>query len=146
MVWRESASSFTELLVSSVTSAGGGLYDVALTAAATVSVGDRISPDTSRRDAIAQALRDYFDGLGPGELVATTDARWDRAARFPDPAEEWPQRAGQSVIGALQTAVGGGLADGLVTSISATTPGLPTDVVLGPKKLVLGKVGIYDLP
>ena len=133
--------------MTSVTSAGGTLYDVVLSSAPTKTllVGDVISPLTKRLVLIAETLESYIDGLGPGELVdPATDLRAHRAYRFPEPSEELPQRAGAGVLSALQDALGGSLADSTQDAISLTLPALPAEVIDGPKLIVLGDVGIYS--
>lgn len=147
MVWAPLLSRFEELHVTSVTSAGGTLYDVVLSSAPTKTllVGDVISPLTKRLVLIAETLESYIDGLGPGELVdPATDLRAHRAYRFPEPSEELPQRAGAGVLSALQDALGGSLADSTQDAISLTLPALPAEVIDGPKLIVLGDVGIYS--
>jgi hypothetical protein len=148
MVWDVSSASFESLLVASVTDVGAGVYGVLLAAEPvhTLVVGDIVSPDSLRRDAIAEGVTEYFDSLGPGEVVnLTTDERGSRAYRNPVPAEESPARAGSSVTSYLADALGSALADALLASISASTPSLPSDPVDGPRLLVLGTLGVYAL-
>lgn len=149
MVWNVATSRFEKLLVSSVTSAGGGLYDVVLLQAPqkVIAAGDWISPDMARRDTLAKGAEIYFDSLGPGEVInLALDARADRAARFPDPNEESPSKGGQAIVTTINDALGYVLAAGALFSISQSAPPVPADPVLGPGKLTLGKFAIYDLP
>lgn len=149
MVWDVASSRFEALNVSSITSAGGNNYDVALFAAPNhfLAVGDWISPDMARRQKLGEAAESYFDSLGPGELVnLAMDVRADRAARFPDPAEEAPNKGGQAIVSMIADFLGYTLAAGSLYSMSQTAPPLPADVVLGPSKLTLGKFAVYDLP
>jgi hypothetical protein len=100
----------------------------------------------ARRDTLALACEQYFDSLGPGEVIdLATDTRADRAARFPDPSEEAPARAGSSIQTAVTDALGAALSDSSLNNLSNPNPSLPNDVVLGPLKLTLGQVGVYAL-
>jgi hypothetical protein len=148
MAWNAATSRFEALVVTSVTSSGGGVFAVVLASAptTTLAVGSWISPDMARREVLGETAEQYFDGLGPGEVIdIATDTRADRAARFPEPAEEAPYRGGQAIITAISDALGGALADASLVSMSTTTPPLPADVILGPGKLTLGKFAVYDL-
>ncbi|WP_437759477.1 baseplate J/gp47 family protein [Sorangium sp. So ce1389] len=148
MVWNEAASGFEKLLVTSVSSAGSGNYNVTLSSppATTIAVGSWISPDIGRRASLSQGITDYFDALGPGELInLASDDRAHRAARFPDPAEEYPYRAGAAIVARLGEALGSAFGDGVLVSMSPATPTVPSEPILGPNLLVAGKVAIYSL-
>lgn len=145
----DTASRWVLLSVTSVTSVGSGLFDIVLATAPVPApeVGDWVSPGMARRATLAETIEQYFDGLGPGEEVdLATDTRADRAARFPDPGEEFPYRGGQSIITPIVDALGASLSNVQLASMSLTTPPLPVDVIDGPSKLTLGRVGVYDLP
>jgi hypothetical protein len=144
MRWDEATSRFEELHVSSVSSLGASLYAVTLSVASSVAVGDYISPDTSRRTTIAEAIEGYFDERGPGEVVdLDEDDRAHRAYRFPEPHEELPYRAGSTVTTRLGDALGLALADSELISASVTTPTVPATVITGPSQVTLGNVAIY---
>jgi uncharacterized phage protein gp47/JayE len=144
MRWVEATSRFESLSVSSVASAGGGNYDVVLSVASSVAVGDYISPDTSRRTLIAEAIESYFDERGPGEVVdLATDDRAHRAYRFPEPHEELPYRAGSTVTTRLGDVLGLALADSELISASVTTPTVPATPIEGPSQVTIGKVAVY---
>jgi uncharacterized phage protein gp47/JayE len=146
MVWRRSISRWEELLVSSVVTAGAGLWDVTLSAAPThtLAVGDYISPATRSPLLLAQAVERYFDSLGPGEVVdLEADTRAPRAARFPDPIERFPQRAGSPVITTIQNTLPGAVTTGELLATSSTLPTLPSDPTDGPRLLVCGKIAVY---
>ncbi len=148
MLWDVDTSSFESLNVTSVASFGGGEYTVTLSQAptATIAVGDYVSPGTARRDQIASACEAYFDGLGPGEVIdLDTDTRASRAFRFPEPFEEWPQLAGSGIATALQDELGVALASADLISMSVTEPALPSDPVVGPSLITLGKLAVYAL-
>lgn len=150
MVWDDATSSWEELLVSTVDdSPGGGDYRVQLSSAPTktIATGDYISPFTQQFDVIQQALEDYFDALGPGEVIdLTTDPLGVRAFRFPEPRDEWPSRAGQSAIVPITEALGAAISDALLDQITVSTPAVPADPIDGPNLLTMGKVAIYELP
>jgi hypothetical protein len=149
MWWNELTSRFESLVVTSVTFVSGSNYDVVLqspTTTGTLSPGDLISPDMARRQTLSIALEQYFDALGPGEAIESTDHRFDRCARFPEPAEEAPYRGGQSVITAISDALGGPLSNALLVSMTPTAPGVPIDPADGPFKLTLGPTGVYEEP
>jgi hypothetical protein len=148
MVWNDAISRFEELHVASVTAAGGGLFDVSLSATPekTLAVGDYISPATDVADTIGSTIEQYFDSLGPGEVIdLSSDLRRGRAFRFPKPNEEFPQRAGTGLLTFLEDALGVSLADSDQHSISTSLPAVPDDPATGPSLLVAGRVGIYPL-
>ena len=83
-------------------------------------------------------------GLGPGEVVdLEADTRAPRAARFPDPIERFPQRAGSAVITTIQNTLPGAVTTGELLATSSTLPTLPSDPTDGPRMLVCGKIAVY---
>jgi hypothetical protein len=149
MVWDVPSSRFETLAVASVNDLGAGVYRVQLSAAPvhTVAVGDWISPASLQKDALAEAVEAYFDSLGPGEVVSlATDALGVRAFRRPIPSEEFPLRAGQSLITFIAEALGAVASDATLKSNTVSTPTLPTDPIDGPHRITLGKFAAYDLP
>jgi hypothetical protein len=148
MVWNDATSEFEQLQVASVVSAGGSSYTVVLAAAPTktLAVGDYVSPYAARADLIAQTIGAYFDSLGPGEVVdLATDLRAHRAARFPDPSEEFPPRAGANVTSWLQDVFGAALGDSTLDAMSQHLPAVPSSPEAGPRLLVLGRVSLTAL-
>lgn len=146
MVWARERSRFEELLVSSIVSGGPGVWDVTLQTAPThtLAIGDYISPATRAPLLLAQAVERYFDSLGPGEVLdLETDPRAPRAARFPDPVERYPQRAGSAILTTIQNVLNGGVVSGELLAISSTLPILPLDPTDGPYVLVCGHVAVY---
>ena len=149
-IWNQALSQFETLDVASVTQGVGNNWNIVLNNAPTapVSIGKYVSPKNERTDIIAQSLTDYFDSLGPGEAVASTDLRYYRAARFPRPDQEYPMRAGQGMIVQLSDNLGGALTDAALEYISQDTPSVPpsaSSLVFGTFMLTLGGVGIYPL-
>lgn len=158
MLWDDSESRFYKLAVDTVTLNAGNVYDVVLTqepTGHTIAVGDYASPYSERAgsstsaDLLGATIENYFDSLGPGELIdvssSSTDARAHRAHRFPKPNEEFAQRAGATVINFLQDALGASFTDGALAAVSVSSPPLPADVSDGPSLLVAGKVSISAL-
>ena len=148
MVWNDGTSRFESLSVSSVSLFGGSDYTVTLSQAPsfTIAVGDYVSPDTERRVEIAEAVEDYFDSLGPGEVInLSTDVRAHRAFRFPEPYEEWPQTAGSTVVTYLHDSLGVALASAEMISMSVTSPTVATYPEDGPFLITLGNLAIYAL-
>lgn len=145
MLWDDDTSRFESLSVTSITAAGGDLFNVVLSSAAiTPLVAQYISPDSARRLTIAKAVDTYFDHLGPGELIdLTSDDRSHRAYRYPRTNEESPLRAGSGIESWLRDGLGAALADFTLDDISIATPTLPTDPVDEPNLLVAGDIGIY---
>lgn len=145
MVWDDDLSRFEVLDVDEVDSLGGSDYQVTLNnpPAKTLVIGDLISPVNGLRDTIAETFEDYFDELGPGQVVADDDLRFVRAARFPRTDERYPIRAGQGIIARLDDVLGGAIADAALEDITQSTPTLPTDITLGPNMLTLGRAAIY---
>lgn len=146
MIWNDATSRFEVLDVSEVSHASGDVWIVKLNnaPAKTLTTGDLISPDNGLRVTIAQAFEDYFDELGPGQVIDDADVRFTRAARFPRTDERYPTRAGQGVITRLDDVLGGALADASLEDISQTDPTLPTDITQGPNMLTLGKAAVYS--
>ncbi len=149
MVWDEANSKFLKLQVNTVTDSGGGVYNVTLSVAPTLTLatGQWISPDMARREALEQSVSEYFDSLGPGELLdLTLDTRGARAFRRPPPAEEYPARAGQGILNFIGEGLGASVPDSTLASITLTTPTLPADPIDGPNMIVAGQFAVYDLP
>lgn len=149
MVWDVATSRFETLQVATVSDLGAGVYRVQLSQAPThtMAVGDWISPATLQNAAIALATEAYFDSLGPGEVInLSTDVLGARAFRRPIPSEEFPSRAGQSLITFVVEALGAVASDATLASNTVSTPSLPADPVDGPHRVTLGKFAIYELP
>lgn len=163
MIWNREITRWAKLSVASITDPQPGatttraftitlvsepeLYDANGDVRATprVHVGDKLSPYTDRAEIISEAIENYFDALGPGEVLPSNDPRYERAKRQPAPSSTHPARAGQSIISALIEALGGTAADAELTSISRTQPDLPTNIVDGPSMIVLGNVSVAPL-
>jgi len=148
MVWDVSTSAFEALAIELVTALGDGVYRVELGAAPahTLAIGDWVSPDMTRRATLAAAVSAYFDSLGPGEVVdLATDDRGGRAFRNPQPSESYPARAGQGIITTLLDAMGSPVSDAALEVMSSNLPAVPSDPIVGPSLLVLGKFAIYAL-
>lgn len=146
MVWDDGRSRFEQLDIQKVEDTGPTIK-ITLNSAPvkTLAVGDRISPFTDRLDVIGEAIERSFDSLGPGEVVADTDSRADRAARFPATEDEFPTRATQQVAAEVVESLGGVASAGELSRISRTTPDLPVSVTDGPSMVTLGKVNLYPL-
>lgn len=145
MVWDATVSAWIELDVQSITTASPGVFNVVLGAGLTLSAGQFVSPMVTRHAIISRAVVAYFDALGPGELFASSEPRAARCVRFPYAVEERPYRAGATVATRVIEALGGTSADAVLESLSVATPSYPTDLTLGPRMLVPGKVAIYPL-
>lgn len=151
----------TALSVVSVTDAGGpGVRDFTIVLSAeplmydengaprttpVIEVGDRLSPYTDRAQLIAESAEAYFDSLGPGEVVPTDSTLAARAVRQPRPADQYPIRAGQSLVGVVLDALSGTAADGELSLISKNEPALPTNVTDGPSMITFGHFNIFPL-
>jgi hypothetical protein len=149
MVWREAEAIFEKLFAASITAVGGGLYDVVLAQPSpngALVAGDYISPLTSRATEITQAINDYFDSLGLGEIVdIATDVRGSRAFRRPRPDQGLTYYAGDPILVFIDDALGGTMFNRTLLSISRTTPTIPTTASEGPNGLVSGKIMINAL-
>lgn len=145
MAWNAAQWRFEKLAVQSVTADGANVFSVTLSSAPamTIATGVYVMPDNGKRLQIAQAIEAYFDSLGPGEIVATTDDRAHRALRFPEPYDEAPQVAGSGVVAYLRDTLQASLANEQVVSVSSTTPAIPADPLTGPSLMVAGKVAVY---
>jgi len=152
MVWDEAAGAWKQLKVGSVTRVGGaggaGDFDVVLANGPQppIAVNDIISPDMARRNVVAQAAQDYFDSLGPGEILDLgATSRGGQAFRRPEPGDEWRSRAGHPIVSWIGDGLGSALAGAYLASISLETPSIPADPIDGPNMLTLGKLGVYHL-
>ena len=150
MLWNKLLSQFESASVASITDLGGSSFHVLLNGSPTngIAVGQRVCPAMldARHAVVSQAIRDYFDGLGPGELFdLANDTRGGRCVRFVPAVEEHPYRAGATVATRVIEALGGSSADGELASISQTVPSYPTNLMLGPNMLVCGHVGLYEI-
>lgn len=147
MVWNDAISEFETLDIDKIYYTSTNTYRIVLNTAPlkTIGLGDVISPKNNRSDIITEVFEDYFDDLGPSELIASDDLRYVRAARFPRPDQEYSMRAGQSVIARLDDQLGGALSDAELNYISQNTPTIPSEsyIVNGPNFLTLGRLGIY---
>lgn len=120
------------------------LYDDTKTARDPL-VGDRISPYTDRLAIVAKSVEAYFDSLGPGEVISSSDSRFARAARRPTQAMQFPIRAGQGVLRYLLSGLGGVAADAELSYISRNEPDVPTNVTDGPNMVTFGAMSIFPL-
>lgn len=148
MLWNQDISRFETLDVATVSDLGSNIWRIQLNnaPAKTITIGDAISPSNERAELVAEAIEGYFDELGPGEAVPSTDIRYVRAARFPRPDQEYQYRAGQGVITRLDDALGGALSDAELSYIQNTQPAIPSDVdglIDGTNMLTLNVLGIY---
>ncbi len=147
MLWNEDQSRYIKLDVQTISHAGF-TATVELNSAPSgyvVALGDRISPYTSQELSIAEACEEYFDGLGPGEVVDSTDPRSARALRFPKATEQYPSRAGEVVLSRVIDALAGVAADASLPYQSRNSPDLPGDVIDGPNMVTLGHVSVFPL-
>lgn len=148
MVWWPLTSEFVVLDVDTVEDVGGGVYNVLLGTAPSVTlfVGQFVGPATARHPAISEAVVAYFDSLGPGEVIdLAADVRSSRAFRRPKPSEESPSRSGQAILTVISEALGAPLADSSLAKNTVTTPTLPANVTDGPRLLAPFSVGVYHL-
>lgn len=157
MLWDRATSRFATLSVAQIDDLGAANeFSVRLTAppqfangdSMTVAVGQVVSPamQSARHEIVSKAIEAYFDELGPGDLFdMQTDPRGGRCVRFPRADEERPFRAGAVVATRVIEALGGSAADGVLASMSVTTPSFPTNLMQGPNMVVPGHVGVYEL-
>lgn len=145
MAWDAARSRWESLVVDSVGSyLGTPMIFLAQETAIEIGTPVWLSPDTAKREIIAEAVEGFFDAVGPGEVIdLASDDRAHRAFRFPQPNEEYPFRPGSSIVSRLGEAMGYSLANATVTTQSVVDPGLPSDPNDGPKMLVAGNVAIY---
>jgi hypothetical protein len=150
MIWNDDTTAFEELNVSSVVlTTPPNTYTVTLAAphaGKTIELGDYISPDTLRRADIGLAVQDYFDTLGPGEVVdLNLDVRGARAFRRVEPEIRSGYFAGSRVLEYLREELGVSLIREELSIVAPASPALPVSVSLGPSMLVPGMVGVYAL-
>ncbi len=154
MVWDKSRTEWIPLSVASVQDLGANVYKVTLSSAPvnsagapfTLALGQLVSPELLFRTIAQEAIVEYFDELGPGDLFnGATDPRGQRCVRFPRSGEEWPYRATAELATRIANALGFSAANASLASMSPTTPSYPTNIVLGPNILVPGDAAVYPL-
>ena len=147
MAWDESTSRWEELHVQSVALAGTTASVVLSQAPSFTLVAGttRISPFADLHESIATAAEAYFDELGPGEIVETTDPRWGRAMRYPSASELYTYRAGTTVLTRISTALSGASIDSDLPYISRSTPDVAASPCDGPNQVTLQHLTVYPL-
>jgi hypothetical protein len=147
MIWDEETSRFEQITVQSVSKAGSTATIILSEAPShTIASGDRISPFTDLHLTIATAVQNYFDELGPGEVVdIDSDSVGYRAARFPAPHERFPYRAGQAIVTRIGDALDGVSPDSTLAYMSRNEPDLPGQIIDGPNMVVLGHLTVLPL-
>lgn len=146
MVWVKATSRFEKLQVASIAHTGVlATVTLAVAPTHTIVAGDRISPFTDRLAVIAEASEDYFDSLGPGQIVPPADPRASRAARQPLTSVKFPTRAGQAIVSALVDALGGVAPDVELVNITRNEPDLPGAITDGPNMITFGNFNAYPL-
>src|SRR5690606_11281607 len=149
MIWDESKSRFFELELDAVQDEGSNIYKLTIDGNPTdwtPVVGQFVCPAMERRDIVALAVESYFDEVGPGQLFdLNNDVRGGRCVRFVEESEELPSSIGSAIGTRVREALGGASSNGVVASISKTSPSYPTQLTSGPKKLVAGKFAIYEV-
>jgi hypothetical protein len=147
MWWNPDTSVFTRLQVSSVVAAGGpGQFDVTLSVGGdALPVGARISPYSGRHAELAKSIRDYFDSLGPGEVVdLANDIRGPIAFRRVEPSIRSSYYGGSAIQEYVKDALGSSLFRFALLEMTPSEPRVPVNVSEGPYLLVPRNVGVYD--
>jgi len=154
MLWDVATSRFIELDVASV-SVAASIATVVLnvqptqadgSGSFTLVIGQHISPTTDQNETIAISFENFYDSLGPGELLNLgTSTLGVRGFRFPVPSDSFPQIAGQIIIPFLIDALGGIAPSANLDSATVETPSLPGSISDGPNMVTLGDVNIYPL-
>lgn len=146
MIWDDNLGRLEELSVLSVILSAGNVFDVVLNSAptATVAVNQLVSPFSKLAPTIGATVEEYFDSLGPGEVIdLSADERGHRAFRQPPPSEVFPARAGSGVLVFLEDAIGSVIADATLEQINVNSPPLPADPTDGPFLNVARHFSIY---
>ncbi len=108
----------------------------------TPAVGDLVSPWSDSINTLAPLVASYFDGLGPGEQVATFFDQGYRQRRSPPDPQFWPASLTSKIlIPILQLSS--------ISDAEIKSPALPAAPTVGTpgvssNLLVLGKLGIYS--
>jgi hypothetical protein len=147
MWWNPDTSVFTRLQVSSVVAAGDpGQFDVTLSVGGdALPAGARISPYSGRAVELAKSIRDYFDSLGPGEVVdLANDIRAPIAFRRVEPSIRASYYGGSAIQEYVKDALGSSLFRFALLEMDPSEPRIPTNVSDGPYLLVPRHVGVYD--
>jgi uncharacterized phage protein gp47/JayE len=147
MIWDNTFSRFHELPITTISNTGVNEYRIQLaTGVAYVSIGAYISPYTDQHEGIARSVEQYFDTLGPGEIIdPSTSLLAHRAYRFPRTSEEYPNRVNARLTSSLLEALGGAAGDADLANATVAAPSVPVSVTSGPEMLVLGQLGVYDI-
>jgi len=147
MWWDPALSIFKRLQVSSVVAAGDpGQFDVALSVGGeALPVGARVSPYSGRLVELGKAIRDYFDSLGPGEVVdLANDIRGPVAFRRVEPSIRASYFGGSGIQRYVEDALGASLFRFTLLDMTPSEPRVPVNVSDGPYMLVPRNVGVYD--
>lgn len=159
MVWDPTTGSFEQLLDVTVTDIDHVSFRIQLGTGTTTAIGlgSVISPYTQfagtldEQGAVPLAVQAYFDSLGPGEVIdLDNDPRGARAYRWPEPSEEAPSQAGQSIVTTMFQQLGPALSSASVLFLSGAvnsvrTPSLPLDLSQqGPSLLTIQDFGVYS--
>jgi hypothetical protein len=149
MVWDAATSKFHRLVVGSITFIAGTTYEIVLNGApdVTIGIGSVVCPYTELLDLLSSAVEAYFDSRGPGELIdLNTDPRSGRAFRWPEPNDEAPSDAGQSIGATMFDVLGTALSGLALQFITHQSPLLPTNIAEdGPNMLTIADFGVYVL-
>lgn len=147
MIWDTATTTFVPLSVASWSTvpASPGTYSITLASAPSVTIGldSYVSPEALCLSELEAGVRAYFDSLGTGELVADTDLRSGRAARFPLPEERWSNVVGSTIVDYLKATAPGLVSAGSAYVDGSDTVGVPTNVADGPLLHVSGQFGVY---
>lgn len=105
----------------------------------TAVAGQRVSPWSDGLDAILSPVRDFFDGLGPGEQVSSPfDAGGTRQKRVPSPSQSYPYALTGRVMSPLYQLL-------QVDDIDLVEPSLPLSPAVGLPGTVSRILELYEL-
>jgi uncharacterized phage protein gp47/JayE len=146
MRWNQQASAFESVAVQAVFSLGADEYRVVVEGPVAARVGDYISPMTPIHALISGAAERYFDGLGPSEVIAPDTTPFDHvAARFVEPNERFPYRAGSGLALRVADSLDIVSSDADLASMTLKSPSIPASPMDGPRFLTLGNLAVYAL-
>lgn len=146
MRWDRTTSTFEQLSVQSVFSIGTDQYRVVLGGPVTTQAGDYISPMTPIHGLVSSAAERYYDALGPSEVIAPDTTPFDhRAARFVEPSERFPYRAGSGLALRIADSLDIVASDAELASMVPNSPSIPISPMDGPRFLTLRNLAVYPL-
>jgi hypothetical protein len=147
--WSKTAARFYEATVTAVAYSSSVLAGIAVSTWSDGGtgpvVGDYISPSTDALQTIGAAWVAAMLAMGPGENIASTNPRFNRAYRHPEPSVSSPYSLTNTQLSAVQVAVPAITGFEYLSRSPVSTPTVPALLADAPYVLTPENFGIYPL-